>query len=189
VNWIRRHVGASVVLGAKDAWQTLGQRSVISVLAVIVTGGLVYLATGKPTTALLGVAAWPILLVGAGLIYSVGRLFGYDRLWSHHVQLAAGGTGIDAQLRVKGGPWSIPLRQGSEITCVVWDPEGRETRIDDIRVLSGRGWVYFSYPEPQGTPAPLMPGTYWVSWQWRKSNKSRWHIYAASRVVKSLLTG
>jgi hypothetical protein len=142
----------------------------------------VYLATGKPTTALLGIAAWPILLVGAGLVYSVGRLFGYDRLWSNHSQMAAGGTGINAQLRAKGGPLSMPLRHGSEITSVVYDPAGQATRIDDIRALA-RGWVYFSYPEPGGTPGPLAPGSYWISWQWRKPNKSKWHVYAAHRVV------
>lgn len=178
---------ASVCLGAKDAWQTLGQRAVTSVLSVIVTGGLVYLATGKPTTALLGIAAWPILVAGAGLIYSVGRLFGYDRLWSHHPQVTRDGTGIDAQLRAKGGPRSMPLREG-EITCVVQDPAGHETRVEDVRVLSGRGWVFFSYPEPGGTPGPLAPGTYWISWEWRKQGKSKWHVYAAHRVVVRLLS-
>ena len=169
-------------LGAKDAWQTLGQRAMISVLAVVVTGGLVYLATDKPTTALLGIAAWPILLVGAGLVYSVGRLFGYDRLWINDSQVAPGGTGINAQLRTKGGPLSMPLRYGSEITSVVYDPAGQATRIDDIRALA-RGWVFFSYPEPGGTPGPLVPGSYWISWQWRKPDKSKWHVYAAHRVV------
>jgi len=182
VRWMWRHACASVLLGAKDAWQTLGQRAVISVLAVVVTGGLVYLATGKPSTALLGVAAWPILLVGAGLVYSVGRLFGYDRLWNNHSQVATGGTGINAQLRAKGGPLSMPLRHGSEITSVVYDPAGHVTRIEDIHALA-RGWVYFSYPAPGGTPGPLVPGSYWISWQWRKPNKSKWHVYAAHRVV------
>jgi membrane protein DedA with SNARE-associated domain len=96
------------------------------------TGGLVYLATGKPTTALLGVAAWKILLVGAGLIYSIGRLFGYDRLWTWHPQVPPDITRIDAQLRAKGNPFLMPLRHESEITCVVWDPAGQETRVSNV---------------------------------------------------------
>jgi hypothetical protein len=184
VNWIWRYIGTAFLLGAKDAWQTLGQRVLISVLAVVVTGGLVFLATGKATTALLGIAAWPILAVCAGLIYSVGRLLGRDRLWSWHPQVTADKRGMSAQLQAKnGGPLWTVLRQGSEVTSVVWDPAGRATRISDIRFFVGRGWVYFYYPEVGSPAGQLAPGTYWISWQWRKPDKSRWHVYAAHRVV------
>ena len=184
MRWIWHYIGTAFVLGAKDAWQTLGQRVVISVLAVVVTGGLVYWATGKATSALLGIAAWPIMLIGAALIYSVGRLFGRDRLWNWHPHVTPDRTGMGAQLQAKNaGPLWTVLRHGSEVTSVVWDPAGRATRISDICFLSGRGWVYFAYPEQGGPAGQLAPGTYWISWQWRKPNKSKWHVYAAHRVV------
>jgi hypothetical protein len=186
VRWIWHYVGTAFVLGTKDAWQTLGQRVVISVLAVVVTGGLVYWATGKATTALLGIAAWPILLVGAGLIYSVGRLLGRDRLWNWDPQVAQDRAGINAQLRVKGGARLSTVWPGHvETSAVVWDPAWRATRTDNIRYWGGGGLVYFFYPDPGGSPGQLAPGSYWISWQWRRPGRSKWHVYAAHRVVVS----
>jgi hypothetical protein len=184
VRWIWHYIGTAFVLGAKDAWQTLGQRVAISVLAVVITGGLVYWATGKATTALFGIAAWPILLVGAGLIYSLARLFGRDRLWSWHPQVTPDRTRIDAQLRVKcGGPLSTVWPNPLQTTAVVWDPAWRATRIDDIRYWRGGGLVFFTYPDPHDPAGQLAPGIFWVSWQWRKPDESKWHVYAAHRVV------
>jgi hypothetical protein len=183
VRWVWRYIGTSLLLGAKDGWQTMGQRAVISVLAVVVTGGLVYLATGKATTALLGIAAWPIMLVGAWLVYSVDRLFGRERLWSWNPQVSPDKTRINVNLNAKGGLLWLMMRNGSEITNVVWDPEGRATRVEDIRSFSGRDLLFFTYPELGAPAGQLAPGVYWISWQWRKPNKSKWHVYAAHRVV------
>lgn len=185
MRWIWHYVGTAFVLGAKDAWQTLGrQRVVISALAVVIAWGLVYWATGKPTAALLGAAAWPILLVAVGLIYYVGHLLGRDRLWTWHPQVTPDRTMINAQLRTKGGCSLSTVWPGHiEITSVVWDPAGRATRISDVSYINGRGFVYFSYPDLGPPAGQLAPGTYWISWQWRKPDRSKWHVYAAHRVV------
>jgi hypothetical protein len=152
----------------------------------VITWGLVYWATGKATTALLGAAAWPILLVGVGLIYSVGRLFRRDRVWNWHPQVTPDRTLINAQLRTKGGGSLSTVWPGHvETTAVVWDPAWRATRIDDIRYWKGGGSVFFTYPDPGGPPGQLAPGTYWISWQWRKPGRAKWHVYAAHRVVVS----
>lgn len=186
MGWIWRHISLSLRLGWKDAWQTLGQRVVISVLAVVLTGGLVYLATGKPGTALLGAVAYPILLVAACLVYSVGRLCGYNRLWQPESKPAPDNMGISAQLRAKGHPMLTPLPYGAEVRCVVRDPAGRETEEYDIRFF--RGLCYFTYPNLGGQSAgPLVSGNYWLSWQWRNPRKSKWHLYDGHRVVVPVL--
>jgi hypothetical protein len=172
-------------LGAKDAWQLLGEWLWISVLAVVVTAGLVLLAGGKEATTALcsSIAVWPILLAGADVNYSLARLCGYDRLWRWQRQVTPDKTRINVNLYAKRGSLAGLLRPDSEVTGVIWDPAGVATRTDELHFIGALASTFLTYPALGGPAGPLAPGTYWISWQWRKPGKRRWRVFAARRVV------
>jgi hypothetical protein len=181
VRWIWLKVGSSLRLGLQDAWETTGKRMTLGLGLLGVTVVLaIVLATRQPV-ALLSVLAYPVLFAGACIFFISRRLRGWSRLWRvETVHVPLDGTQFSAVLRNKRFPLPLPLPVPCEVTCVVRDPAGRETRIEHVSALSGHGFVSFSYPEFGPLPVPLAPGRYSIAWQWRIPDKSpRWHTYHA----------
>ena len=176
--WLK--IGSSLHLGLQDAWETTGKRMTLGIGLLGVTVILaIVLATRQPV-ALLSFLAYPVVLAGACIFFVSRRLTGWSRLWREEAHVPLDGTQFSAVLRNRRFPLPLPLPVPCEVTCVIRDPAGRETRIEHVSALNGHGFVSFSYPAFGPGPAPLPPGKYWIAWQWRKPDKSpRWHTYHA----------
>jgi hypothetical protein len=190
VKRIRPKIGSSLHLGWQDAWQTTGKRMPFPIAILGTTVVLAITLASRQPVALLSFLAYPVALIAVCVFFVGCRLFvsrrqmGWSRLWTRHPQVVPDGTRIDAQIRSKCPPMHTPLPFPCELSCLVRDPAGRETRILDVQLMAGQGWAYFSYPGPGSAQAPLAPGDYWISWQWRKPEKSpRWHAYDVHRVT------